>query len=206
MEHFKKKIFETYESELLKRRRPEQVKAMIAKSKDFDKYSEKLYNNLVKWKLDYRIEDYIKAQFFALNYMPYLPTMIHIASDTGLARWEKVKDWFKFKEAKIKKEKRNKKVAKKKINEKLYLEIISTRKYEEDDKKLFHNKISGFALCLEQTTLFNRKSKTCLLCNFKSDCKSILQQRCLPLYKIRMNKISEKTYIRKLKEKEYNIL
>jgi hypothetical protein len=206
MEPFIKKILGTYESELLKRRRPEQVKFMLAKNKGLNQYAEKLYGNLVKWKLDYRIEDYIKAQFFALNYMPYLPTMIHIASDAGFARWEKVKDWFKLKEGSTAKKKRDVKLHKRKINEKLYLEIISTRKYEEDDKKLFHNKISGFMLCLEQTTLFNRKSKHCLLCNYKSQCKIILKQRCLPLHKIRMNLISENTYIKNLKEKEYNIL
>ena len=45
-------------------------------------------------------------------------------------------------------------------------------------KKRYFNSIRGFYECIENTTLYNSKSKYCILCKFNVDCKKLRQTNC----------------------------
>lgn len=49
----------------------------------------------------------------------------------------------------------------------------------------FLNTDKGLATCLSQTTLFDRKDSSCLLCNFQTECKELLKTNYPTIYKNR---------------------
>lgn len=58
-------------------------------------------------------------------------------------------------------------------------EIIN---YEENVKSLYHNTPEGQATCIESTTLYNHKSKWCVLCHYKQSCKILLHDNFRNIY------------------------
>lgn len=188
------RIIEAYEAELLKRRRKEQVRDKMRNPK-IPHFAHRAAQNLERWGLKYAVKDFVAAQFFALDYMPYLPTMIHIASDKALERYNKVKHFFKQKTSREKAMKVIRKIAKKKVDEDYYLDLINVIETEESEKRIDYNKISGFAICLETTTLYNPKSSLCKSCSFKIECAKTLKKRNPGLYKYRKGIISKRTYL-----------
>lgn len=54
--------------------------------------------------------------------------------------------------------------------------------YEEDIKERFRNDKNRIGHCVQNTTLFNRKSKWCITCNDRKECKSLLQKTYPSLY------------------------
>lgn len=63
--------------------------------------------------------------------------------------------------------------------------LIELRDNEEDEKSRFHNTSKGFGYCLVSTTLYNHKSKNCLLCDFSDKCKDYLKKNLNKVYKAR---------------------
>ena len=61
--------------------------------------------------------------------------------------------------------------------------------YQNPIKMMFHNTDRGFSTCLEQTTLYNHKEKSCSTCNFADDCKEILKKKYVNIYKERGYKL-----------------
>lgn len=200
----KKDIYLAYKNELEKKRRPEQVKSFLEKAKLKDHLVEKLAINLIEKNLNLQIPDFVNCQFFALNYMPYLPKIEHITSDKSFERWEKYKDWYKKKISKENLKKLRKKQGKENSLEYLreLLELKNLKDYEEEDKKLFHNTVRGFDLCLTSTSLYNRKSEFCRTCVFKTKCIKILKIKYLPLYKLRKGLIKDNTFLKTMKKIE----
>lgn len=196
----KTEIYENYKSELLKKRRQEQVDKLMSDDK-LEGYIIKLAKNLIRWKLTNNIPDFIEAQYFALSYMKYLPTMMNLASDTALERWNKVGSWFKKKRAKENSIKVKKKICEN-FDSEIYLELLTKQKIEEDDKKLFWNTPAGFQLCLESTSLWNPKSNLCYSCQYKNICKEVLKTQFPELLDIRLKIISEKTFLNKMKRRK----
>jgi len=197
-----KDILYEYRQQLLQKRRKEQVNRMMEDSRLIG-YTNKCTDNLIKWKIPFEAKKYVRAQFFALNYMPYLPSMIHISSNNGLERYNKVKDWFEKKIGREIKKKVQKKKNKEPFSKKDILDLLKIQDFEEDDKKTFHNKKEGFLSCLEFTTLYNPKSKLCIMCRYKPFCKKVLEERCRPLLLIRLKKISRNIYIKRMKGSEF---
>lgn len=201
----KEQILDSYRNILLTKRRQEQVDKII-NSKSTIAYLDRCAENIIKWEIG-NVSDFIQAQFFALNYMPYLPSMMHISSDKSLERYNKVKSYFKFISQKKNLEKIRKSQLKKVIFDKdIVLSLVELIRFEEDDKKRFHNKLKGFLLCIESTSLFHPKSKVCLSCNYKNACKTLLKKRCLPLFRVRHKLISEETFLKQMKKKDYHIV
>lgn len=58
--------------------------------------------------------------------------------------------------------------------------------YEEGVKRKNHNTYKGFYLCIENTTLYNPKHTSCLLCNYKNDCRKVLKEKFPEIYESRM--------------------
>lgn len=201
-----KEIVECYKNELEKRRRPEQVQKIIEKVWTKKHLIEKLAINLIKKDLHLLVADYISCQFFALNYMPYLPKIEHITSDKGFERWEKYKSWFKKKVSQENTKKTVTKLHKKIKDKKVLLSLKEIDKYEEEDKKLFFNTLRGFNLCLTSTTLYNPKSCFCKECYFKFFCIKVLKTRNIYLFYYRFNKINKNSFIKKIKEKQLSFL
>lgn len=63
--------------------------------------------------------------------------------------------------------------------------LHSLSRSEELEKKRFYNTNRGFLNCIERTSLFNHKSQSCILCQFKSSCKIMLKQNYFNIYKDR---------------------
>lgn len=63
--------------------------------------------------------------------------------------------------------------------------LLELRPVEENQKALYHNEEDGFAQCVTMTTLYNHKSKHCMLCKFSTDCKEMLRETYPKLYKNR---------------------
>ena len=205
IEIIKKEIIEAYKNVLLTKRREDQVNKILS-SKNTIVYADKCARNLIKWNVG-NVEDFVKAQFFALDYMPYLPSMMHIASDTALQRFEKVKGYFKYIEGKKQVDKTQKKNSKLlEFDKELYLDFIKLQKFEEDDKRRFHNNISGLLLCMEATSLYHPESKLCRSCGFKVFCRQLLKKKCKPLFDVRHKKINQKIYLKRVSKKEYSIV
>ena len=57
--------------------------------------------------------------------------------------------------------------------------------FEESEKKRFFNTPRGFLNCVEKTTLYYHRSKHCLLCKNKDDCKKLLLQNYSSIYESR---------------------
>lgn len=205
MKEIKEEILEAYKSILLTKRREEQVQKIL-ESKNTNVYLDKCAKNLIKWNIG-NVREFIQAQFFALDYMPYLPSMMHIASDNALQRYEKVKGYFKYITSKKETDKVRKRVRKlSDFDKEVYLDFINLQKFEEEDKKRFYNKVSGLMLCLEATSLYHPKSKYCRQCKFKNFCRNLLKKKCEPLFLFRHKKIKQSTYLKKMSSKEYNIV
>ena len=202
----KKDIYLFFKKELEKKRRSEQVEQLLEKAKQKDHLVEKLAKELLKRKLYFQIENYINAQFVALNYLKYLPKIEIIASLNGFKRWEKYKDFYKYIEQKINYKKVEKRRSKRKINfsDKELLNLKKVLKYEEDDKRLFFNKPQGFDLCLSNDIFFNLKSNLCNKCDYKVYCKNILKKKCFPLFQFRSDIIGEKTFLNKIKRIQFS--
>ena len=195
------RVLEIYKEELLKRRHPRYVDKRMADKKRNVQYAEKLIKNLQQWELLHLVDDYIEAQFFALDYMPQLPNMIHIASDKGLERYEKVRGFYKEKTARIKNQKANKRTSKI-FDEEYYLSLLEVNDIEEEDKELRHNTDEGLLLCITDTSLYNPKSNLCKECIYKEGCEAVLAKRNEPLWKARLGKINSKTYIKKVRKED----
>lgn len=56
---------------------------------------------------------------------------------------------------------------------------------EEHEKERFHNTLKGLTQCVLTTTLYNHRSKLCVTCNNKDDCKKLLENNYPELYKER---------------------
>lgn len=199
-------IFKFYKKELEKKRRPDQVKKIITRDIKKIHLAYNLLSILKQKKLEFNIENYIGAQFFSLNYMKYLPNINHICSKNGVERYYKVKDFFKQKTGKEKTNKHNIKANKEAIKEfsKDILELKNINEYEEEDKQLSFNKVSGFEICLSLTTLYNPESSFCKKCIFKRSCIKILKAKNNNLYLYRTNKISKQKFLKIFKEKNFN--
>lgn len=194
-------VYSAFEQELLKKRRPEQVKKLLEQARKKTHLVKKFSMSLLKRKLHFNIPDYVNAQFVALNYMPYLPKIEHITSEKGFERWEKYKHNYKYIEAK----ENYKKVLNRRKKQIVYTdeELLSMKNildFEEEDKKLFYNTEKGFALCLDNEIFFNPKSFLCKKCIYKVYCKNILKTKNEPLFKFRFLKINEKKYLQKMKK------
>jgi hypothetical protein len=72
-----------------------------------------------------------------------------------------------------------------KINKKQSIDIVTLRINEENEKKLFYNTDTGFLSCLKNTTLYNNKSKYCILCKYKESCKAQLKGQYKNIYQKR---------------------
>ena len=165
----KENIYNAFKHELEKKRHPSYVNKVIIKSRSKDYLVEKLAKELLKRNLDLRVDDYINAQFIALNYMPYLPKIEQITSLNGFERWEKYKNLYKYIEAKINYKKVKKRRSKQSsYNDEELLSFKEVNDFEEDDKKRFLNQIEGFDLCLSNEIYFNPKSYICRQCIFYS--------------------------------------
>lgn len=70
---------------------------------------------------------------------------------------------------------------------------------EENLKKLKYNKIEGFYICLEYTTLFKYSSNFCKECTFKLNCKKFLRKTYPKLHQKRLARELTK---KRLKENE----
>lgn len=53
---------------------------------------------------------------------------------------------------------------------------------EEIEKKRFFNSSRGFLNCIEKTSLYNHRSVNCLVCQFRKDCKQMLQNNYSHIY------------------------
>lgn len=62
---------------------------------------------------------------------------------------------------------------------------VSVSENEELEKRRFFSTDSGFLNCIESTTLYNHRSKWCLTCKYKVDCKKLLKFNYLHIYKDR---------------------
>lgn len=67
--------------------------------------------------------------------------------------------------------------------------LINFNEIEERDKKMFLNTKKGLTWCLLNTTLFNHKSPTCLLCESQMQCISLLEKKYPSLFKMRQSNI-----------------
>ena len=56
---------------------------------------------------------------------------------------------------------------------------------EEEEKMRFHNTPKGQAWCVQETTLYSKRSKACIKCRFQTSCKEILKVRYNGLYNAR---------------------
>lgn len=63
--------------------------------------------------------------------------------------------------------------------------FVFLNKSEEIAKQLFFNTDRGFLYCIERTTLYTHKSKNCLTCSFKDDCKKLLKLNYPNIHKAR---------------------
>jgi hypothetical protein len=201
------RILEAYEEELRKHRREGQVQRILQNEKGLQEYALKCANNLVRWHLEYDVRRFVACQFFALNYMPYLPKMMHVASDKGKERFEKYKSFFEKLISKRKKEAYRKRLHRKvEVNRVLLRVITGLQKYEEEDKARFHNTVEGFLFCLESTTLFHPMSKWCKNCKFKKICSCKLRSQFPLMYRYRKGYINKQTLMNKLSRSEMEIL
>ena len=199
-------IIEAYKHELLLRRREDQVATKMSNEKIPD-FANRLALLLKEHELEHKVQDYVKCQFFALNYMPYLPTMIQVASKKGIERYNKYKDWYRSKLSSELKKKVSRKVHRdsSKSSKDDFLKLKEVDNIEEEAKEQKHNSIEGFNICLEFTTYWNPESKYCIDCNYKEDCKKVLKERCTPLYQWRMGEIKERTYMNKINAGDYSL-
>lgn len=62
--------------------------------------------------------------------------------------------------------------------------------YEENVKHHFKNSEDLFAHCLQGTTLYNKRSKHCMLCSFRNECKDV-QKEVYPLIHVSRNAIKD---------------
>ena len=202
----KKDIYKYILLEYEKRRRLQQAKILLDKVRTKGHLVDRLIELLISNKLQYRIQDYIACQFFYLKYLPYLPNVAQLCSKNGLVRWNKVGHFFKFKESVLHKRKANSRINKIKQSDlKDLLDLKKKQNFEEQDKKIFFNKIRGFDLCLASTSLYNPQSKYCCKCIFKKQCINILNKKFPYLLKYRLGKIKEITFLKYVrKNKLYN--
>lgn len=59
---------------------------------------------------------------------------------------------------------------------------IKLSQFEEQEKKRFYNTQQGFRNCIEQTTLYNHKSKLCAVCINNRICKQLLKANYPAIY------------------------
>ena len=71
------------------------------------------------------------------------------------------------------------------VRPKLNKAFTSIRPIEERFKKEFYNGRKGLSWCIANTTLYNDKSMLCCGCNFRAECKDILQRNYIKIYKLR---------------------
>lgn len=71
------------------------------------------------------------------------------------------------------------------VRPKLHGALISVRPVEERFKRAFYNTRKGLSWCIANTTLYNHRSGYCEGCNFKKECKDILQSNYIKIYKLR---------------------
>jgi hypothetical protein len=202
LEEVKRKVLKYYRRELGKRRRGKQVDNIILREKNLDKFVTKCAENLIEWHLAHLVGKYVECQFFALNYMPYLPKMYHIASDKGFERWQKYSLWYKKKLYVAEKKKVSKKLHKKKEVYSSLKYLDKTTKFEEKEKERFFNTLKGFLYCIENTTLYNKRSNFCEECKFKKYCKKKLKDEYRVLYRFRKGLINRKTFMKKVDKGE----
>jgi len=55
-------------------------------------------------------------------------------------------------------------------------------KAEEIEKQRFFNTDKGLLNCIERTSLFDHRSKNCIICNHKKDCKILLEKNYNSIY------------------------
>lgn len=65
---------------------------------------------------------------------------------------------------------------------------IDDLKHEEIEKQRFVNTDRQLVHCIENTTLYNPKSKSCLFCKEKAACKILLEERYPQIYHHRLSK------------------
>lgn len=63
--------------------------------------------------------------------------------------------------------------------------INQINEFEEKEKAKFHNSIKGRIWCVDFTTLFNPKSSYCNDCKFSLECKDLLKDNFIEIYKKR---------------------
>lgn len=67
-------------------------------------------------------------------------------------------------------------------------DLLNISKSEEIEKQRFSNDIERLANCFFNTTLFNIKSKICVLCRQSRLCKKLQQEKLPQIYKLRNEK------------------
>lgn len=68
------------------------------------------------------------------------------------------------------------------LNNRVAKMISEVRFVEENFKAEYHNTNRGFLWCVANTTLYHHKSKYCVTCKFKQDCKKLLEQEFEKVY------------------------
>lgn len=67
-----------------------------------------------------------------------------------------------------------------------YVKLLNDINFsEENEKERFLNTTKGFINCQISTTLFNHKSKNCSVCRSSLDCKELLKNNMVKVYKAR---------------------
>ena len=61
-------------------------------------------------------------------------------------------------------------------------DVASVRISEEAEKKRFHNEPEGLSNCIETTTLYNRRSVSCISCRYRIECKKLLKDNYPKIY------------------------
>lgn len=61
-------------------------------------------------------------------------------------------------------------------------DVTQLKRYEETEKKRYHNTGLGMTNCIETTTLYNHRSVHCLSCNKRSQCKKLLKDNYPKIY------------------------
>lgn len=61
-------------------------------------------------------------------------------------------------------------------------DVTSVKNHEELEKKRYYNTEIGLTNCIESTTLYNHKSISCIRCNNRKECKSLLKDNYPKIY------------------------
>jgi len=94
-----------------------------------------------------------------------------VVGKKALDRWDnKQSSWNYFLQEFIKRFNIDKDILVAKLNG---VKIVNKIPLQDIEKLRFYNTERGFVNCIEVTTLYNHRSKLCIFCKFKKDCKKL---------------------------------